>query len=121
MSMDYANKNTIGIDMSQCNGAASTCAQFLYSLEQARLFKTDARYILNQITGETRIRNMTSGSNNQATLHERLDFLGMDQKTREILIKLKPVLLQSMDAALTVFYEKIKVTPEVLKFFQIRI
>jgi len=47
MPMDYAKENTIGIDMSQCNGTASVCAQFLYSLGQACMFKTNARSILN--------------------------------------------------------------------------
>eukprot|EP01037_Dinobryon_pediforme_P012074 gene12074-12164_t len=38
-------------------------------------------------------------------------------KARENLVKLRPILSQSMGAALSVFYEKLKVTPEVRKFF----
>eukprot|EP01037_Dinobryon_pediforme_P006996 gene6996-7065_t len=38
-------------------------------------------------------------------------------KARDNLVKLKPILAQSMHAALGVFYEKLKVTPEVRKFF----
>ena len=60
---------------------------------------------------------MTDGSNGLTSLNERLEFMGMDQKARETLIKLKPLLLKSMESSLTVFYDKLKATPEARRFF----
>ena len=60
---------------------------------------------------------MVDDTIHQNSMNQRLSFLGLDQKARENLVKLRPILSQSMGAALSVFYEKLKVTPEVRKFF----
>jgi methyl-accepting chemotaxis protein len=58
--------------------------------------------------------NPTSG---QDSLQERLDFIGLDQKAREVLRELRPFLSQALQPALAVFYDKVRVTPETRRFF----
>jgi methyl-accepting chemotaxis protein len=55
---------------------------------------------------------------NEDSLSQRLDFIGMDQKARAALSKLPPLLSQSLGPALSVFYDKVKATPETRKLFK---
>jgi methyl-accepting chemotaxis protein len=50
-------------------------------------------------------------------LNERLDFIGMDHKTRAALSKLQPLLARSIGSALDAFYDKVKATPTTRRFF----
>jgi methyl-accepting chemotaxis protein len=53
----------------------------------------------------------------KVALDERLDFMGMDQRARAALIKLRPLLNQALGPALDAFYKKVKAKPETRKFF----
>jgi methyl-accepting chemotaxis protein len=61
---------------------------------------------------------MTNAMRNEDSLSQRLDFIGMDQKARAALSKLQPLLSRSLGPALSVFYDKVKATPETRKFFK---
>ena len=50
-------------------------------------------------------------------IHDRLDFLQIDQKTKDDVKRLKPVVAAQMPVALARFYEHIKRYPETRKFF----
>ncbi len=60
---------------------------------------------------------MANATHGHDSLEERLDFIGMDQKTRAGLSKLQPLLKQAIGPALEVFYDKVKATPATRKFF----
>jgi methyl-accepting chemotaxis protein len=60
---------------------------------------------------------MADSTRGQDSLRQRLDFIGMDHKTRAGLSKLQPLLKQSIGPALDVFYDKVKAMPETRKFF----
>ncbi|MEP9374785.1 globin-coupled sensor protein [Mesorhizobium sp. KR1-2] len=60
---------------------------------------------------------MAHSTGGQGSLNERLHFIGMDQKARETLSSLQPLLGRSLGPALTAFYEKVKATPETRSFF----
>ncbi|MDM9621931.1 chemotaxis protein [Rhizobium sp. AC44/96] len=55
--------------------------------------------------------------NSQAKLNERLEFVGLDEKQRQSLASLGPVIGRSLDGALNVFYSKARVHSETSKFF----
>ena len=50
-------------------------------------------------------------------IHDRLDFLQIDQKTKDDVKRLKPIVAAQMPVALARFYEHIKRYPETRKFF----
>ncbi len=50
-------------------------------------------------------------------MDERLVFIGIDEKTKAQLRQLKPALCKILDAALTVFYAKVRATPQISGFF----
>lgn len=60
---------------------------------------------------------MANPARTHDTLKERLDFIGMDQRSREVLRALKPFLHQAIEPALAAFYDKVRVTPETRRFF----
>ncbi len=60
---------------------------------------------------------MTDATRSQDCLNERLQFLGIDQATRTALKNLQPLIAQAIGPALTVFYDKVRVTPATRKFF----
>jgi len=60
---------------------------------------------------------MTYATRGKVALDERLDFMGMDQRARAALIKLRPLLKQAVGPALDAFYKKVKAKPETRKFF----
>ncbi|MET3893052.1 methyl-accepting chemotaxis protein [Bosea sp. OAE506] len=50
-------------------------------------------------------------------IHDRLDFLQIDQKTKDDVKRLKPIVAAQMPVALARFYDHIKRYPETRKFF----
>jgi methyl-accepting chemotaxis protein len=60
---------------------------------------------------------MSDSQRTQDTLHARLNFIGLDHAAKEALIKLRPLLKQTLGPALDVFYSKIRATPETRRFF----
>ena len=56
------------------------------------------------------------GSNADA-LSARLEFIGLDQGARETLRSVAPVIKESLGTALDGFYDKVRRTPETLRFF----
>ena len=60
---------------------------------------------------------MTDPTRGKVALDDRLDFMGLDQRARAALIKLRPVLKQAVGPALDAFYKKVKGQPETRKFF----
>lgn len=51
------------------------------------------------------------------SMDERLTFIGIDERSKTRLRELKPLLSVSLDQALTVFYDKVRATPETRQFF----
>jgi methyl-accepting chemotaxis protein len=63
-------------------------------------------------------KSMAQAKNGEsAALQERLDFIGMDAKSRATLTKLQPFVEKAMGTALDAFYRKLKQTPEVARHF----
>jgi methyl-accepting chemotaxis protein len=60
---------------------------------------------------------MANTTQNSSSLRERLDFIGIDQKTRAALSGLRPLIQASIGMALDAFYNKVKATPETRRFF----
>ncbi len=60
---------------------------------------------------------MADSTSSQGALNERLDFIGMDQRARESLRRLRPLIVQAIVPALTAFYDKVRATPETRRFF----
>lgn len=60
---------------------------------------------------------MSSAARINDSLQERLDFIGLDQKAREMLRALRPFLGEALQPALAAFYDKVRVTPETRRFF----
>lgn len=58
-----------------------------------------------------------SSSNSGISLHERLEFIGLDEEARNSLRALKPLLAASLGDALGSFYQKVRANPETSKFF----
>ena len=56
-------------------------------------------------------------SGNKTALQERLDFIGIDQDARKRLSALKPLISEAVGPALALFYEKVRKTPQVSRFF----
>jgi methyl-accepting chemotaxis protein len=51
---------------------------------------------------------MADTTRGKVALDERLDFIGMDQKARVALVKLRPLLNQALGPALDAFYKKVR-------------
>jgi methyl-accepting chemotaxis protein len=51
------------------------------------------------------------------SLQDRLNFMGMDRRARELLRELRPFIAQSVGPALDVFYAKVRVVPEISRLF----
>jgi methyl-accepting chemotaxis protein len=60
---------------------------------------------------------MAQAKNSERALQERLDFIGMDAKSRATLTKLQPFMEKALGSALDAFYRKLKQTPEVARHF----
>jgi methyl-accepting chemotaxis protein len=60
---------------------------------------------------------MVASHAKQVTLAQRLDFFGIDSGTRENLRTLKPLLSRNIGDALSVFYDKVRATPQTSAFF----
>jgi methyl-accepting chemotaxis protein len=60
---------------------------------------------------------MVEPARNEASLAERLDFIGMDGSTRAALSALQPLIEHAIGGALEVFYDKLASTPATAKFF----
>jgi len=56
------------------------------------------------------------GSSTDA-LSARLDFVGLDQAARETLRSVSPVIMEALGTALDRFYDKVRRTPETVRFF----
>ncbi|PZU84117.1 MAG: globin-coupled sensor protein [Shinella sp.] len=56
--------------------------------------------------------------NERDALSARLNFLGLDDKAKNILRKLAPSIKKNIGAALDVFYKKVRSTPETAAFFR---
>ncbi|HBF32048.1 globin-coupled sensor protein [Rhizobium sp.] len=54
----------------------------------------------------------------KAALAKRLDFIGLDERARAVLRGLAPTIRANIGAALTVFYKKVRSTPETARFFR---
>lgn len=54
----------------------------------------------------------------QHDLNNRLDFIGLDEAGRESLRRLKPLIEQELPVGLESFYNKVRATPEISKFFE---
>ena len=52
------------------------------------------------------------------SIGDRLEFMGLDQKARETLRSLQPFLKREVGNALTLFYDKVRKTPDTRKFFR---
>jgi methyl-accepting chemotaxis protein len=50
-------------------------------------------------------------------LDDRLKFLGLDDASRSLLSSLQPLVTQSIGAALDTFYQRVRSTPETMRFF----
>jgi methyl-accepting chemotaxis protein len=60
---------------------------------------------------------MAQAKAGERALQERLDFIGMDAKSRATLAKLQPFMEKALGSALDAFYRKLKQTPEVQRLF----
>jgi hypothetical protein len=60
---------------------------------------------------------MTNHTPDTAALRERLDFIGIDDATRDRLRSLKEVIAASIDGALDEFYARVRVTPQLAAMF----
>jgi methyl-accepting chemotaxis protein len=54
----------------------------------------------------------------QDSLLQRLEFIGFDTQARAALRDLRPLISRAIGPALTVFYDKVRTTPETRRFFQ---
>jgi len=54
---------------------------------------------------------------NADALSARLDFIGLDQPARESLRGIAPIIRDALDGALDRFYDKVRQTPETVRFF----
>lgn len=54
----------------------------------------------------------------KAALAKRLDFIGLDERARGVLRAMGPTIRANVGAALTVFYKKVRSTPETARFFR---
>jgi methyl-accepting chemotaxis protein len=60
---------------------------------------------------------MVDTSHNQQDLAERLDFVGLDERAREMLRQLQPLIKKSIGPALDLFYAKVRSEPATKRFF----
>ncbi len=56
-------------------------------------------------------------SKNVVDISDRMEFMGLDEESSELIQLLKPVVERELGNGLDVFYEKLRMTPEAKKFF----
>jgi methyl-accepting chemotaxis protein len=56
-------------------------------------------------------------SENNVDIRDRLEFIGLDETSAQLIQELKPVVERELGNGLDIFYEKLRATPEVKKFF----
>ncbi len=61
---------------------------------------------------------VTHPERDKSFLQERLDFIGLDETAKAALRKTQPIIAESIGSALLTFFEKVKTTPDMQKFFR---
>lgn len=71
----------------------------------------------DRLTVSKRAETSMNTSENQFEIRDRMQFMGLDEKSSQLILMLKPVIEQELSNGLDIFYEKLRETPEVKKFF----
>ncbi|WP_084679187.1 globin-coupled sensor protein [Methylocystis sp. ATCC 49242] len=61
--------------------------------------------------------NLDNSTSTAVSISERLDFIGLDERTRAELRSMAPLIEENIGGALTAFYDKVRKTPHTAKFF----